>query len=154
MRLVIRTPLPSLNDVLAQAKNQTAYRSPYAKAKREAELTIRMEIDQQLREYQKKFSYMEKWKVEVDSCLHFRWYEKNRRRDPDNIASGAKFVLDAMIKQGCLANDNWQYIRYISHDFIVDKDNPRLELHISSIPFVIQAAPSTMSELLHPPEYP
>lgn len=148
MRLVIKTPLLSLNETIAQAKNQAYGFSPYARQKREAEGTIMLEIHTQLLQYQKKFSYLPKWEVETGSCFHFRWYTKNRRRDPDNIASACKFIFDAMIKQGCLENDSWKYVQFISHDFHVDKDNPRVEVLITSIPIVIDTGPRTLDEFM------
>lgn len=38
------------------------------------------------------------------------WYEHNRRRDPDNIASGIKFVLDGLVAAGVISNDSQKYI--------------------------------------------
>lgn len=42
--------------------------------------------------------------------LNFIWYEKTKRRDPDNVASAKKFILDALQKQGILPNDSRKYI--------------------------------------------
>ena len=42
--------------------------------------------------------------------LNFFWYEKTKRRDPDNVASAKKFILDALQKQGILPNDSRKYI--------------------------------------------
>lgn len=45
------------------------------------------------------------------------WVEPNRKRDPDNIASAVKFVLDGMIMRGILTNDGWSQVRSITHRF-------------------------------------
>ena len=37
----------------------------------------------------------------------FTWYEADRRRDPDNIASAVKFIFDALQAAGVIENDNW-----------------------------------------------
>lgn len=42
--------------------------------------------------------------------IHFLWIEDNKRRDYDNIAFAKKFILDAMQKQGRLANDNRKHV--------------------------------------------
>ena len=42
--------------------------------------------------------------------LNFIWYEKTKRRDPDNVASAKKFILDALQKQDILPNDSRKYI--------------------------------------------
>lgn len=39
----------------------------------------------------------------------FTWYAKNRRQDPDNIASAVKYLFDAAQDCGLLANDSWKY---------------------------------------------
>lgn len=53
----------------------------------------------------------------------FIWQCKNKRRDPDNIASGAKFVFDALQKSGILQNDGWGQVAEIHHYFEVS-DTP------------------------------
>lgn len=56
--------------------------------------------------------------------VHFRWVEKNRRRDPDNIAAGKKFVMDALQAAGVIENDGWRQIVGYSDSFVVDKEQP------------------------------
>ena len=48
----------------------------------------------------------------------FIWQCGNKRRDPDNIASAAKFVFDALQKGGVLKNDGWGQIAEIHHYFM------------------------------------
>ena len=49
--------------------------------------------------------------------------KKKSRRDPDNIASAKKYILDALQKQGILQNDNLKWIKGFEDEFIVeDKD--------------------------------
>lgn len=62
--------------------------------------------------------------------LKFCWYEKNRKRDPDNICFAKKFILDAMVKSHVLPNDSQKYIKEFHDLFYVDKDNPRIEIFI------------------------
>lgn len=38
--------------------------------------------------------------------IHFHWIEENKRRDLDNICFAKKFILDALVKAGKLADDN------------------------------------------------
>ena len=60
-----------------------------------------------------------------------RWYSKNRRKDPDNIAGGGtKILLDGLIDAGILENDGWNQVNSITHLFEVDKNNPRTEVVI------------------------
>ena len=56
----------------------------------------------------------------LDGLHHYRftWYEPNRRRNPDNIASAVKFVFDAMQDAGVISNDGWKQIQSIYHEFV------------------------------------
>lgn len=57
--------------------------------------------------------------VEPPYWMLFEWHESSRKRDPDNIASAKKYVLDAMQKVGVIENDSQRYIRGF-HDRFVD----------------------------------
>lgn len=139
MTLTIRTQLPSLNQTISTAKAQQRYYSPYASMKSSLEATIVAEILAQLRQYEQQYSYLEQWIVPESSCFHFKWFCKDRRRDPDNIASNAKFVFDALVKSGRLESDGWKFVANISHEFHVDKDDPRLELIVTDFQYSPQA---------------
>jgi Holliday junction resolvase RusA-like endonuclease len=58
------------------------------------------------------------------------WREPNMRRDPDNIASGKKFIFDALQETGVLQNDSMKEIVGIEEYFDVDSDNPRIVVMI------------------------
>ena len=60
--------------------------------------------------------------------LFVTWFEPNRRRDPDNIYSGMKFILDGMIKAGAIKGDTQDYIGDINNHIEVDKKNSRIEI--------------------------
>lgn len=62
--------------------------------------------------------------------IEFHWFEPNKKRDKDNIASAKKFILDALVKTSVLPNDGWKYIIGFSDDFDIDKNNPRIEVKI------------------------
>ena len=57
-----------------------------------------------------------------DIDLRLEWHEKNRRRDPDNVASSVKFVLDGMVDSGVISNDNSTIVKKITHSFIYGSD--------------------------------
>lgn len=66
--------------------------------------------------------------------LHFSWYEPNRRRDPDNISSfGRKVIQDALVSCGVLKDDGWKYIVGFADHFYIDRENPRIEVEIESV---------------------
>ena len=63
----------------------------------------------------------------------FKWFEKNRQRDKDNICFAKKFILDAMQKGRVLQNDGWSQVQYFRDEFEIDKDKPRVEILIEEL---------------------
>lgn len=64
--------------------------------------------------------------------LRFRWHEKTKRRDPDNIVSAKKFILDALQKQGIIHNDSRAYIKGFT-DEIIDAKKDFIEVEITEV---------------------
>lgn len=59
--------------------------------------------------------------------ISFYFYEKNAKRDIDNVAGWAhKCILDALVKAGIIENDGWKQIRSIRDYFEIDRENPRI----------------------------
>lgn len=54
----------------------------------------------------------------------FEWREANKRRDPDNIESGIKFIFDGLQEAGVIDNDNWAAVRGIAHLFLAGPPVP------------------------------
>lgn len=63
--------------------------------------------------------------------IDFVWCEPNARRDPDNIASAKKFILDALVRSGVLENDTYKYVKHFTDTFSIDRDNPHILCTIS-----------------------
>ena len=63
--------------------------------------------------------------------LSIVWYEKNKKRDPDNIVFAKKFILDGLQSVGVIRNDGWGEIASFSDVWRVDKLNPRVEIALS-----------------------
>jgi Holliday junction resolvase RusA-like endonuclease len=61
------------------------------------------------------------------------WYAKDKRRDPDNVMAGQKFIFDGLVKSGIIPNDTWRYVKGITHRFEIDRKNPRIEVEIKEI---------------------
>lgn len=59
-----------------------------------------------------------------------KWYRPDRRTDKDNVQAGIKFIFDGLVETGKIPNDGWNEIGKITHEFYVDKDNPRVEVVI------------------------
>lgn len=121
--IVIPGRLPGLNEY-----TESNRRNPYAGAKVKAELTEHCQA--YFMEYLN-IGLMKPIRNTVD--IDIWWYEQNDRRDPDNIYSALKFVLDGAVKAGVLPDDNRKYVRDISHHVRTDKEDPRIEITFSEV---------------------
>lgn len=61
------------------------------------------------------------------------WCATDRRTDPDNIAAGKKFILDALVTHGVLEDDGWKQVAGFMDRFKVDKGNPGVEVLITEV---------------------
>jgi len=115
--LTIGGRLPGLNEyTLASRTNK--YKG--AEMKRIAERKVSSYIDGQLGDIPQ---------VERAS-LRFVWIEENHKRDLDNIAFAKKFILDALVNAGILADDGWKNVTGFTDEFRIDKQMPRIEVYI------------------------
>lgn len=62
--------------------------------------------------------------------IWIRWTEPNAKRDPDNVASAKKYVLDALQEAGILVNDGAKQIRGFVDTFGIDRRNPGVTVAI------------------------
>ena len=66
--------------------------------------------------------------------LLYTFYEKDRRRDLDNISGFAhKVIQDALVTTGVLKGDGWKYITGYTDVFAVDRKNPRIEVELIEV---------------------
>lgn len=118
--LTIPGELPNLNEY-TKANRTSKYNG--ARMKQKAENKITHYIMQQL-----------SGAITLDKAfLKFVWVEKNKKRDPDNVAFAKKFLLDALVTNGILKNDGWSCIEGFEDKFRVDKERPRIEIYIEEI---------------------
>lgn len=113
-RFEIVGKLPGLNEIINE--NRASYRWAARNKKKWTEATA--------------------WQIKMQCVPHITksivvrltWFEKDKMRDPDNIAGGgAKILMDALQMARVLDNDGWQ-IRGIIHNFKIDKKRPRVEV--------------------------
>jgi len=120
MKLTIKGRLPGMNEIVGSNRTNKFIG---AKLKKEWTSKIAWEIKAQKVKTFKNPVYIE-----------FRWFEPNKRRDPDNFTSGGrKLILDGLQTAGVLKNDGWRNIAGFSDEWAVDKENPRVELIIRMI---------------------
>ncbi len=119
--LVIPTRLNNLNDYIT-ADRTNRYKGAAMKARNEA--LVKVAIKQQMRSI----------RIERPVYMEYTWYERNKRRDLDNISSfGRKVIQDALVQTRVLVNDGWNEIVGFSDQFYVDAANPRIEVLIREV---------------------
>lgn len=116
----VKGKLKSLNDyILAERTN----RFMGAKMKKQQEGTI-------MKAFRKKYPNL---KIEKPIRLHYDWIEANMARDHDNVAFAQKFVQDALVKCGAIADDNWKGVIGFTHSFQVDKNHTGVRVLIEEV---------------------
>ena len=59
----------------------------------------------------------------------YRFYKKKKKRDKGYVSEIAhKFIQDALVNDGILKDDGWDYITGFSYEFYLDRNNPRIEV--------------------------
>ena len=115
-RLIIPGTFPDLNEIIAAAKSHFGN---YSSMKSDNTETV---------------AWLAKGLPKVKrAVIVCHWYCRDRRKDPDNISAGCKFILDGLVKAGVLANDGWRQVAGIEHWFEVDKKNPRVEIELKPV---------------------
>jgi hypothetical protein len=126
-RLWISGIMPGLNEVL-DAKATFTRRTPsskrwngYAHMKRIWTRQIWLFIKAQRFQIPSGFGYF--------TFVHF---ERDRRRDPDNLTAGPrKLILDALKAAQLIPGDGWQYVHGLAHYWTIDKMRPGIELFVT-----------------------
>ena len=119
--LIIHGRLDNLNDYI-KACRTNQYKGSHLKAKNENK--VQAEIYEQFG----------RLRITHPVRMSYRWYEKDRRRDLDNVSSfGRKVIQDALVETRVLRNDGWKEITGFSDEFYVDKKNPRIEVEIEEV---------------------
>lgn len=66
--------------------------------------------------------------------LNILWIEKTKKRDVDNVQSGQKFILDALVQAKILENDSPKYVTQINHKIDYDGiDGDKIIVEIEEI---------------------
>lgn len=63
--------------------------------------------------------------------LHYKFYEGSEKRDFANVGAFAEKVIDDALQVcGVIKNDSQYWLRGYTHEFFVDKGNPRIVVEI------------------------
>lgn len=120
-KLTISGKLPGLNEYIRACRT-----NPHAgnKMKRSAEDYVLWQIAQNIQDIL----------ITRPVILKYDFFEPNKKRDLDNIASFAmKVIQDVLVSTGVLANDGWNEILGFTTQFYCDPDNPRIEVAIVEV---------------------
>lgn len=118
----IEGTMPSLNEYLAETG-----RRPQIGGK------LKREYKNMAIQYMRltEFRYYQAFKPIV---IHYVFYEPNKKRDHDNVfAFASKCIQDALQDCDIIPNDGWEQIINFTHDFYLDRENPRIEVYIEEI---------------------
>ena len=115
IQLILRQRLPCMNDLIS-ANRLNKYAG--AGLKKRTQKKIALELKPQIT---KRFT------EKVIVTIHY--FEKDNRRDEDNVTSAAKFILDAMQDIKLIPNDSRRYVHLLQEVF-TDRENPRIEISI------------------------
>lgn len=118
LKFCVPDRLPGLNEYIEACR-----RNPHAggNMKKRDQSFVEWHLSQQLKRIT----------VKCPVRMVYRWYEKDRRRDLDNISSyGRKVIQDALVESKILPNDGWGQIKGFTDDFFVDKKYPRIEVEL------------------------
>ena len=116
MRFIIPGRLPCMNDLIAANRlNKYAGAGVKKKTQRQIILILQPQVQGQ--------RFTEKVNIRIE------YYEKDMRRDEDNVMSAAKFILDALQDMDIILNDSRKYV-HLTQEVFTDRDNPRIEITI------------------------
>lgn len=112
---------PSLNEYLsATGRNPRAGNSMKQKFVQDLSWCIRADL--------------KGWKATHPIIIHYIVYEPNKKRDHDNTISViCKYVQDTLQRCGVIENDGWSHVLNFTHDFYIDRNEPRVEVYIEEI---------------------
>jgi Holliday junction resolvase RusA-like endonuclease len=119
MKFEIPGRLPGMNDIIEAAKKGRGKYQPYNIMKEQYTETIMW--------HAKKLPKFGKVNISIT------WYEKDARRDIDNIMGGQKFIMDSLVKIGTIKDDSQKYVKSINHQFEIDRKNPRIEILVEEV---------------------
>lgn len=117
--LIIKGALPGRNE---SEKAARTHWTVGAKLKKEYTELVMWEC-----KAQKIKPVQEKARVEVT------FYEKDMRRDSDNVFGGLKYILDGIVNAGILKNDTRKLVDLYINPVQLDRQNPRIEIKIKEL---------------------
>ncbi len=114
IRVTIPGRFPSLNEYTAA--NRSDYRLGAKMKRQETERVA--------------WAAKGKGKIKGPYKVRVVWYEKDRRRDVDNVEFAIKYILDGLVLAGVVEGDSQRFVNHIEHCVEVDPKNPRIVVDV------------------------
>jgi len=113
-QLWVDGPLPGLNEIIDAAKGSGGKGMAYAKMKRAWTDTV-WALAKQAR--------LPRFPGKVS--MYFEWLERDKRRDPDNIAAGGrKPICDGLVAAGVIRGDGWKFVNHWTDNWMLASSKP------------------------------
>ena len=71
--------------------------------------------------------------IDKPVVVYINWYEKDNRRDIDNITAAKKFIMDSLVEMKVLKDDSRRYVKQIYDCVKTDTKNPRIEVELIEV---------------------
>jgi Holliday junction resolvase RusA-like endonuclease len=124
-RFIIHSDLPGLNELI-----DARIRQGQARGRRGARWNAYSDLKRHWMEELVPLARAQLRPVTERVVVNIHFFEANRRRDPDNIMTGAvKFILDALVEAGIIPNDGWKNIGELRARFHVSS-SPRVDVFL------------------------
>lgn len=124
-RFIIHSDLPGLNELV-----DARIRQGQARGRKQARWNAYSDLKRHWMEILVPLARSQLRPVTGPARFKFIYFEPHRRRDPDNIAAGAKkFILDALVEAGILANDGQKNVAGWTEEWYVARQ-PRVEVFL------------------------
>ncbi len=121
-KLYVSSRLDGLNEVIKEARTHWSHGANHKKAQQEI-------VEWAIVEAKKKGLKP----VDGPFRLELFFAEPNTARDPDNIVSAKKFILDALQTMGIIPNDNQKYVLGFTESWGLADENRKVGVHIKLI---------------------
>lgn len=132
-KFIIQGELPNLNTEIEAAKQRGRTGRVghiYAAHKKQWTSYVRMSLVRQ-------FSMQGGNTIEDNCGFIIKWYVKNKKKDPDNIEFGIKYILDGLQQLKVIPNDGFCNTSLGKiHKVYIDKEKPRVEVYIFEYDFI------------------
>lgn len=71
--------------------------------------------------------------IQGQARVEVTFFEKDLKRDADNVIGGLKYILDGLVNAGVIRNDTRKLVKLYIMPVELDRQNPRIEVKLSEV---------------------